>query len=163
LDCDYLSPDNRGVDWEQQTAGLRIRIVGLWSKRWVRLATVAAAIPAVLFFFFATYYYVRFAHLIDARLHGERDTVFPRVLARPPARAPAGPGEAESPANRPPQRSRIRAPRPGGETGRVRDRHRRGGDRASRGGLARQDGPRRLPAAAAAGEECAAAADAAAS
>src|SRR5262249_1104942 len=71
LDCDYLSPDNRGVDWEQQTAGLRIRIVGLWSKRWVRLATVAAAIPAVLFFFFATYYYVRFAHLIDARLHGE--------------------------------------------------------------------------------------------
>src|SRR5512138_1720245 len=62
-------------------AGLRIRIVGLWSKRWVRLAAIALAIPTVLVFFFATYYYVRFAHLIDARLHGERDTVFPRVLA----------------------------------------------------------------------------------
>ena len=30
-----------------------------------------------------TYYYVRFSHLIDARLHGERATVFPRVFARP--------------------------------------------------------------------------------
>jgi len=49
----------------------------------VRLVALALAIPAVLVFFFATYYYVRFAHLIDARLHGERDTVFPRVLARP--------------------------------------------------------------------------------
>ena len=29
------------------------------------------------------YYYVSFARIIDARLHGERDTVFPRVLARP--------------------------------------------------------------------------------
>jgi len=71
------------VGWGLQTAGLRIRIVGLLSKRWFRLAALAAAIPAVLVFFFATYYYVRFAHLIDARMHGERDTVFPRVLARP--------------------------------------------------------------------------------
>jgi penicillin-binding protein 1B len=63
--------------------GLRIRIVGLWSHRWARLSAVALAIPTVFICFFATYYYVRFAHLIDARLHGERDTVFPRVLARP--------------------------------------------------------------------------------
>jgi penicillin-binding protein 1B len=54
-----------------------------WRKRWVRLAAVALSIPAVILCFAATYYYVRFAHLIDARLHGERDTVFPRVLARP--------------------------------------------------------------------------------
>ena len=30
-----------------------------------------------------TYYYVSFARLIDQRLHGERDRVLPRVLARP--------------------------------------------------------------------------------
>src|SRR6185312_6936896 len=31
----------------------------------------------------AGYYYVTFARLIDARLHGERDRVLPRVYARP--------------------------------------------------------------------------------
>ena len=31
----------------------------------------------------AVYYYVAFARLIDARLHGERDRVLPRVFARP--------------------------------------------------------------------------------
>ena len=31
----------------------------------------------------ASYYYVRFARLIDARLHGERERVLPRVFARP--------------------------------------------------------------------------------
>ena len=30
-----------------------------------------------------TYYYVSFSRLIDQRLHGERDRVLPRVLARP--------------------------------------------------------------------------------
>ncbi len=64
-------------------ADLRIRIVGLFGKRWVRLTTLALAIPAVVLFFFAVYSYIGLAHLIDARLHGERDTVFPRVLARP--------------------------------------------------------------------------------
>ena len=29
------------------------------------------------------YYYVQFSRLIDARLHGERDRVIPRVFARP--------------------------------------------------------------------------------
>ncbi len=29
------------------------------------------------------YYYVRFSHMIDVRLHGERDRVLPRVFARP--------------------------------------------------------------------------------
>src|SRR5438046_4153444 len=33
--------------------------------------------------FVAGYYYVRFAGLIDARLHGERDRVLPRIFARP--------------------------------------------------------------------------------
>src|SRR5439155_23070489 len=55
----------------------------MWGKRWVRVAAVAAAVPIVILCFVSTYYYVRFAHLIDTRLHGERSTVFPRVLARP--------------------------------------------------------------------------------
>jgi penicillin-binding protein 1B len=33
--------------------------------------------------FAAGYYYVSFARVIDARLHGERERVFPRVFARP--------------------------------------------------------------------------------
>ena len=66
-----------------QAARYRIRIVGLWRKRWVRIAAVALAIPTVLVCIIAGYYYVRFSRLIDARLHGERSTVFPRVLARP--------------------------------------------------------------------------------
>jgi hypothetical protein len=49
----------------------------------VRIATALLAIPVVLLFVAATYYYIRFSRLIDARLHGERSTVFPRVLARP--------------------------------------------------------------------------------
>src|SRR5262249_27950316 len=65
------------------TAILRIRVHAMWRKRWVRLAALALAIPTVIFVLLATYSYVRFAHLIDARLHGERETVFPRILARP--------------------------------------------------------------------------------
>ena len=49
----------------------------------MRVGAVLLAIPTVLLGLVATYYYIRFAHLIDARLHGERETVFPRVLARP--------------------------------------------------------------------------------
>jgi hypothetical protein len=48
-----------------------------------RLVALALAIPLVILCFAATFYSVRFVHLIDARLHGERATVFPRVLARP--------------------------------------------------------------------------------
>ena len=49
----------------------------------MRLTALALAIPAVLLCIVASYYYIRFSHLIDARLHGERATVFPRVFARP--------------------------------------------------------------------------------
>jgi len=49
----------------------------------VRYAALAASVPLVILWFIAGYYYVSFARLIDARLHGERDTVFPRVFARP--------------------------------------------------------------------------------
>jgi len=66
-----------------RTALVRIYVRASWRKRWVRLAALALAIPTVVLCFVAGYYYVRFAHLIDARLHGERATVFPRVFARP--------------------------------------------------------------------------------
>jgi penicillin-binding protein 1B len=62
---------------------LKIRIEGVWRHRWVRLTALALAIPAILLFFAAGYYYVSFARLLDARLHGERERVFPRVFARP--------------------------------------------------------------------------------
>jgi penicillin-binding protein 1B len=58
-------------------------VLAIWRKRWVRLVALALAVPLVIFCFIATFYSVRFVHLIDARLHGERETVFPRVFARP--------------------------------------------------------------------------------
>src|SRR5471032_272655 len=64
-------------------ARFTIRVAAIWRKRWVRIAAVILAVPAVVLVLAATYYYIRFSRLIDARLHGERSTVFPRVLARP--------------------------------------------------------------------------------
>jgi penicillin-binding protein 1B len=66
-----------------QRARFTIRVAAIWRKRWVRIAAVVLAVPTVLLLLVATYYYVRFSRLIDARLHGERSSVFPRVLARP--------------------------------------------------------------------------------
>ncbi len=65
------------------TALVRIRIAAIWRKRWVRIAAAIAAVPTVILCFVATYYAVSFGRLIDARLHGERDTTLPRVFARP--------------------------------------------------------------------------------
>jgi penicillin-binding protein 1B len=66
-----------------RTARLTIRVAAIWRRRWVRWAALAAAVPLVALFFFAGYSYVSFARILDARLHGERDRVFPRVYARP--------------------------------------------------------------------------------
>ncbi|HYM25034.1 MAG TPA: PBP1A family penicillin-binding protein [Vicinamibacterales bacterium] len=62
---------------------LRVRIVGWLRKPWVRVAAVLLAVPFIALCFFLGYYYVSFSELIEARLHGERDTVLPRVFARP--------------------------------------------------------------------------------
>jgi penicillin-binding protein 1B len=62
---------------------LRVRVAWWWRKRWVRYTALALSIPLVIVCGAAGYYYVSFARLIDARLHGERDRVLPRVLARP--------------------------------------------------------------------------------
>jgi penicillin-binding protein 1B len=51
-----------------------------------RIATyllVGLAIPAVALSAALGYYYVQFSRQIEARLHGERDRVLPRVFARP--------------------------------------------------------------------------------
>ena len=47
------------------------------------MGAAVLAVPTVIFCFVATYYAVSFGRLIDARLHGERDTTLPRVFARP--------------------------------------------------------------------------------
>ena len=70
----------------------------------------ALAIPAVLLFFAAGYYYVSFARLIDARLHGER-RARPSARVRPAARAAARPVADRAAARRPAERPRLRAAR----------------------------------------------------
>jgi penicillin-binding protein 1B len=67
----------------QSNKGIRIRIVGLWRKRWVRVTTMVALACAAVAWGVLGYYYVSFSRLIDQSLHGERDKVFPRVFARP--------------------------------------------------------------------------------
>jgi penicillin-binding protein 1B len=67
----------------QVTGRLRVTARDLWRKRWVRLTALALSVPLVLACFLTGYYYVRFAQLLDDRLHGARQRTFPRVFARP--------------------------------------------------------------------------------
>jgi penicillin-binding protein 1B len=67
----------------QRKFGLKIRIAALWRRKWFRVTTAVVAVCAVIASGIAAYYYVQFARLIDARLHGERDRVLPRIYARP--------------------------------------------------------------------------------
>ena len=60
--------------------GLRIRIP---TRRWRIFLLCAVFGPALLLSIVATYYYVQFSRIIEARLHGERDRAIPRVYARP--------------------------------------------------------------------------------
>src|SRR5262245_9371939 len=60
-----------------------IRVAAIWRKKWVRIAAAAVGIPLVLVAIVATYYYVQFARLLDAQLHGEHTRVLPRIFARP--------------------------------------------------------------------------------
>ena len=52
-------------------------------RRLIRPLIVVAASLAILVAAALGYYYVEFSRIIDARLHGERDRVIPRVFARP--------------------------------------------------------------------------------
>ncbi|MCC7418130.1 MAG: PBP1A family penicillin-binding protein [Acidobacteria bacterium] len=49
----------------------------------MRLTAAALAVPAIVLSFAAGYSYIRFARLLDERLHGERVRALPRVFARP--------------------------------------------------------------------------------
>src|SRR5262245_51988823 len=62
---------------------LKVRLAAWWRKRWVRTTTLVLSVPLAVSLVVAAYYYNRFARLIDDRLHGERQTVLPRVFARP--------------------------------------------------------------------------------
>lgn len=62
---------------------MRLKVGPIGRGRWLAAATAVAAVPLVAVCFALGYYYVSFARLIDARLHGERDRVLPQVLARP--------------------------------------------------------------------------------
>ncbi len=62
--------------WRASVSFLRRR--RLLTPLLVILASVAILVTAAL-----GYYYVEFSRIVDARLHGERDRVIPRVFARP--------------------------------------------------------------------------------
>ena len=63
--------------------GVRIRVAAIWRRRWVRIAAAVLAVPLLALCFAAGYYYISFARVIDARLHGERLRSLPQVYARP--------------------------------------------------------------------------------
>jgi len=62
---------------------LKLRIAAFWRRRWVRVTAIALGVPLALLFLAGAFYYIRFANLIDAQLHGERERVLPRIYARP--------------------------------------------------------------------------------
>ena len=68
---------------EARANALRAQVAVWWAIRWVRLTALALAVPVTLLILATGYYYVSFARILDARLHGERATVFPQVFARP--------------------------------------------------------------------------------
>ena len=62
---------------------IKLAILQFSRQKWVRVTAVALTIPAAALSVAAAYYYVSFAGLIDARLHGARQRVLPKVFARP--------------------------------------------------------------------------------
>ena len=121
---------------QSKTALLTVRIAAIWRRRWVRWTVAALSVPAVLLFFAAGYYYVTFARLIDARLHGERERVFPRVFARP---LELRRGQSLTDRQLIDRLNDLGYAQRGngGEAGRVLNRRRRGLDHAARRGTAR--------------------------
>jgi hypothetical protein len=71
------------VQYEVLPLHLTVRIAKIWRRKWVRVLAIALAVPTLVAAVAGVYYYVSFSRLIDARLHGERDRVLPRVFARP--------------------------------------------------------------------------------
>ena len=61
----------------------RKRRSGKGRRRWLRYLLAAFAVLLLITGGVAYYFYVSYAELIDARLHGERERTLPRVYARP--------------------------------------------------------------------------------
>ena len=61
----------------------RARRVAATYPRATKYGVMTAAALFVVMCALGGYYYVTFSRMIDARLHGERDRVLPRVFARP--------------------------------------------------------------------------------
>jgi penicillin-binding protein 1B len=61
----------------------RARRLAATYPRATKYTVITAAVLFVVACAFTGYYYVTFSRMIDARLHGERDRVLPRVFARP--------------------------------------------------------------------------------
>jgi penicillin-binding protein 1B len=75
-----MTPSAKG--WFAQL-GARVRTIASAHSEATRYTAIALAALFVIFCALTGYYYVRFSNMIDARLHGERDRVLPRVFARP--------------------------------------------------------------------------------
>ena len=63
--------------------GDRARVLMRANPRATKYTAIAVASLFVIACALTGYYYVKFSQMIDARLHGERDRVLPRVFARP--------------------------------------------------------------------------------
>ena len=61
----------------------RARRISTAYPRTTKYTAIGCAILFVVCCGLTGYYYVKFSNMIDARLHGERDRVLPRVFARP--------------------------------------------------------------------------------
>src|SRR6476660_1049989 len=61
----------------------KVRYTASRYPRAVKYLAIATAVFFIVFCTLTSYYFVLFSRLIDARLHGERDRVVPRVFARP--------------------------------------------------------------------------------
>jgi len=102
------------VKWARKRARSTVRFLRrhrLWRPLLWTTAIAALASSAVL-----GYYYVQFSRIIDARLHGERDRVIPRVFARPltfNTGQVIGPGELVARLNDVGYAERARAEQPG--------------------------------------------------
>src|SRR5262245_45021303 len=62
---------------------VRSWFAGQWRRRWFRIATAVFAAFVAVAAITSVYFYIRFARVIDAQLHGERARVLPRIFARP--------------------------------------------------------------------------------
>src|SRR5262245_40674768 len=65
----------------KRTSGWKVRRRFFW-PRWTRKALLVAGSFAVLMFLIGMYFWISFAHIIDAKLVGEERPV-PRIFGRP--------------------------------------------------------------------------------